>query len=332
MVRVGMRWNDRVDWVLSVTSGIAGRLNRGAQVRTLYEVLALPADADAQRIKAAYHTLARRFHPDVNAGDAANAERLTQINHAYATLGNAEARAAYDRGLAQRRAAARRRTTAVAATSILTFAVTASLVSLAVRRHLEAAPDTGAARKAARGELAQSPLHPPPPAHPTAAPNWTTYRDARFAFALRYPSGIFTFDAAQSGPHVHTFVSRDGAAVLRIVAAENTSGITLGGFRSSLIKERYAGASFDKAPRRRHWFALSGTRGGEVFMERITFSCNGKWMHGWQMKYPSSRRATYDEVAKLVLQNHPHGNGPGAGCEDARPKPQAKAEARRKRD
>ena len=338
MVCVGMRWNDRVDRVLSVGSGMAGRLYRGAQVRTLYEVLALPADADAQRIKAAYHTLARRFHPNVNAGDAANAERLTQINHAYATLGNAEARAAYDRDLAQRRAAARRRAAAFAATSIVTVVVTASLVSLMVRRHLEAAPDAGAAGalKDQRGELAQSPMYPPRPAqpllHPAAAPNWTTYRDARFDFALRYPAGIFTFDAAQSGTHVQTFVSRDGSAVLRIVAAENTSGITLGGFRSSLIKERYAGASFDKAPRRRHWFALSGTRGDEVFLERITFSCEGKSMHGWQIRYPSSRRATYDEVAKLVLQNHPHGNGPGAGCEDAKPKPQAKAQARRRRD
>ena len=338
MVRVGMRWNDRVDWVQGLASGIGGRPARGAQVRTLYEVLALPADADAQRIKAAYHTLARRFHPDVNAGDAASAERLTQINHAYATLGNAEARAAYDRDLAQRRVAARWRTAVILATSVVTFVVTASLVSLVVRRHLEAAPDAGAAgaRKDRRGDLAQSPMYPPPPAqpvlHPAAAPNWTTYRDARFDFALRYPAGLFTFDGAQSSTHVQTFVSRDGSAVLRIVAAENTSGITLGGFRSSLIKERYAGASFDKSPRRRHWFALSGSRGDEVFLERVTFSCDGKSMHGWQIRYPSSRRAIYDEVAKLVLQNHPHGNGPGAGCEDDKPKPQANAQARRKRN
>jgi hypothetical protein len=219
----------------------------------------------------------------------------------------------------------------------VTFAVTASLVSLAVRRHLEAAPDTRAARKAARGELAQSPTHPPPPApaqpllHPVAAPNWTTYRDARFAFALRYPAGIFAFDAAQSGPHVQTFVSRDGAAVLRIVAAENTSGITLGGFRSSLIKERYAGASFDKAPRRRHWFALSGTRGGEVFMERITFSCNGKWMHGLPVEPARDlRRGRQAGVAEPPPRQRPRRGlrgrqaqaaGQGGGAPEARLNP-----------
>jgi curved DNA-binding protein CbpA len=333
MVRVGMRWSHGVDWVLGLLSGIAGRLARGAPVHTLYEVLALPADADAQRIKAAYRALARRFHPDINAGDTASAERLAQINYAYATLGNAEARAAYDRDLAQRRAAVRRRTAAFAATGVVTFALTASLVSLMVRRHSQAAPDAGAAgaRKAPRGELAPTPPAQPI-ANPAPVPNWMTYRDVRFDFALRYPAGIFAFDAAQSGANVQTFVSRDGSAVLRIVAAENTSGITLGGFRSALVKERYAGASFNKAPRRRHWFALSGTRGDEVFLERITFSCDGKSMHGWQMKYPSSRRATYDEIAKLVLQNHPHGNGPGADCEGARPKAQPKAQARRRRD
>ena len=78
-------------------------------MRTLYEVLDLTPNADEQRVKSAYRALARRFHPDLNGGDAASAARLAEINHAYATLGNPEARVAYDRDVAQRRAAARRR-------------------------------------------------------------------------------------------------------------------------------------------------------------------------------------------------------------------------------
>jgi hypothetical protein len=170
-----------------------------------------------------------------------------------------------------------------------------------------------------------------PSLHHAGAASWTTFRDARFDFALRYPAGIFAFDPAQSSANFHTFVSRDGRATLRIVAAENTAGVTLAGLRRSLMKERYAGATFDKAPRRKHWFALSGTRGGEVFLERVTVSCDGKSMHGWQMHYPVRERATYDELAKLVLRNYPHGNGPGAGCAEAKPAPRAKSQARRKR-
>jgi hypothetical protein len=313
-------------------------------MRTLYEVLDLPPEADEQCVKSAYRALARRFHPDLNGGDAATAERLAEINHAYATLGNPDARAAYDRDMAQRRAAARRYAI-LGAISLAIFAVTAGAVSLAVRQHLTAsaaAVSLNVPGQVTRVLLAQSPMPgagPPlhdgegqsPALHHPSAASWTTFRDARFDFALRYPAGIFAFDAAQSSTNFHTFVSRDGRATLRIVAAENTAGVTLAGLRRSLMKERYAGAAFDKAPRRKHWFALSGTRGGEVFLERVTVSCDGKSMHGWQMLYPASERATYDELAKLVLRNYPHGNGPGAGCAEARPAPRAKSQARRKR-
>jgi hypothetical protein len=86
------------------------------------------------------------------------------------------------------------------------------------------------------------------------------------------------------------------------------------------MRKRYAGASFDAAPQRAHWFALSGTRGENAFVERVTFSCDRKSMHGWQIVYPSSERDVYDKLAKQVLRNHPHGNGPGASCSDARPR------------
>jgi molecular chaperone DnaJ len=105
-------------------------------MRTFYEVLDLPHDADEQSVKSAYRALVRRFHPDLNGGAAASAERLADINHAYATLGNPDARAAYDRDMAQRRAAARRRYAILGAISLATFVVTAGAVSLAVRQHV----------------------------------------------------------------------------------------------------------------------------------------------------------------------------------------------------
>jgi hypothetical protein len=104
--------------------------------------------------------------------------------------------------------------------------------------------------------------------------------------------------------------------------------MTLSAFRRFLMKKRYAGASFDATTQRDHWFALSGTRGKNAFVERVTFSCDLKSMHGWQMVYPSSERATYDKLARQVLRNHPHGNGPPAGCGNARPR----APARRRRN
>src|SRR5262245_54338940 len=66
---------------------------------TLYRVLGLPRGANQHQVKAAFRTLARQFHPDVNAGDETAGERFKEVNRAYETLVNPEARAAYDRAL-----------------------------------------------------------------------------------------------------------------------------------------------------------------------------------------------------------------------------------------
>jgi curved DNA-binding protein CbpA len=277
-----------------------------------YRVLGLPRDASEEQIKAAYRALARKLHPDINIGDAASQQRLQEVNQAYETLGNPEARAAYDRSLAQERADTRRRYAIFAASTVATFALTVTAVSLAIRWHL-LAPAPRVAVAHVPPEAAKGPGEIASPRQGQDA-SWATYRSPSLGFALRYPAGVFMLDSGQSTEDVQTFVSRDGRAVLRILAAKNPAGMTLSAFRRSLMKKRYAGASFDQAPQSDYWFALSGTRGENAFYERVTFSCDRKSMHGWQMVYPSSERATYDKLARLVLRNHPHGNGPGAGC------------------
>ena len=74
----------------------------------LYAELGLSRRATGDEIKAAYRALAKRYHPDVNAGDEQDEWRTKEINRAYAILGDPEARAAYDLELAHQRAAARR--------------------------------------------------------------------------------------------------------------------------------------------------------------------------------------------------------------------------------
>jgi hypothetical protein len=312
---------------------VAGRLRQGAEPPPLYQALGLSAGADGAQIKAAYRRLARRYHPDVNPGDAGSVARIAAINHAYETLSDPLARAAYDRDTALQRSETRRRYALLAATTAITFVVTSAAVSLALRWHFLAAPNARAAASPTR--LPQSPMPgtvrvaaasaaPGAPQRTPGVLGWTTYHDARFEFALRYPAALLAFDPAHSDANVHTFAARDGRASLRIVAAENSARISLASFRTALMKERYAGATFRTTTRQRHWFLLSGTRHNEVFIERVTFSCDGKSMHGWQLHYPVSQRAAYDTVAKLMVRNYPYGNGPGAGCEGPRPRPRVR--------
>ena len=54
--------------------------------KDFYAVLGVPKDADEATIKKAYRKLARKLHPDQNAGDHKAEERFKEIGEAYAVL------------------------------------------------------------------------------------------------------------------------------------------------------------------------------------------------------------------------------------------------------
>lgn len=64
--------------------------------RDYYEILGVRRDASEKDIKQTYRRLARRYHPDVNPGDAAAEQKFKEISEAYAVLSNPEDRKKYD--------------------------------------------------------------------------------------------------------------------------------------------------------------------------------------------------------------------------------------------
>jgi molecular chaperone DnaJ len=62
-----------------------------------YAVLGVAFGADEEDIRAAYRTLARRYHPD--AGVGSSSEKFRQIAEAYEVLSDPCRRAMYDRSL-----------------------------------------------------------------------------------------------------------------------------------------------------------------------------------------------------------------------------------------
>ncbi len=64
--------------------------------KDFYAILGVPADADAAAVKKAYRKLARKLHPDQNAGSSSAEKRFKEIGEAYAVLSNPEERKQYD--------------------------------------------------------------------------------------------------------------------------------------------------------------------------------------------------------------------------------------------
>lgn len=66
------------------------------QKRDYYEVLGVAKNADEAAIKKAYRVLAKKYHPDMNPGDAAAEKKFKEASEAYAVLSDPEKRRQYD--------------------------------------------------------------------------------------------------------------------------------------------------------------------------------------------------------------------------------------------
>ncbi len=67
-----------------------------ADKRDYYEVLGLNKGADEASIKKAYRALAKKYHPDMNPGNAEAEQKFKEVNEAYSVLSDPDKKAKYD--------------------------------------------------------------------------------------------------------------------------------------------------------------------------------------------------------------------------------------------
>lgn len=145
--------------------------------------------------------------------------------------------------------------------------------------------------------------------------SWTTVKNARHGFAIAFPTGVFEESEPPRTDEGRVFLSKDRRAKLLVGAFENAEESSLQDYRRYLIDEQYKGAAIDYAPVKGSWFVLSGTRGDEMFYQRVSFTCGGKLINSWAMLYPVAERKTYDRVVEAVAPTYSPGAGRTGNCD-----------------
>ena len=72
------------------------KVNTMAVKRDYYDVLGIDRNADEKTIKKAYRKLAKKYHPDTNAGNPDAADKFKEVNEAYDVLGDPKKKKMYD--------------------------------------------------------------------------------------------------------------------------------------------------------------------------------------------------------------------------------------------
>lgn len=140
------------------------------------------------------------------------------------------------------------------------------------------------------------------------------YRNQRFGFSLQVPPDTFVGGTPRNPDIGGLWVSRDGRARLIAVAARNETGETLEGYRRFVMQQTYGEAKFDYTPVRENWFVLSGRKDNQLFYERITFACGGRYIYGWQLMYPRDERRRYDRIVEAIHRSYRPGQGEDGNC------------------
>lgn len=73
-------------------------------MKNYYEILGIAQTATESEIKKAYRQLAKKYHPDANAGSKESEERFKEVAEAYKVLQDPSSREAYDNKLSGRQA------------------------------------------------------------------------------------------------------------------------------------------------------------------------------------------------------------------------------------
>jgi len=149
------------------------------------------------------------------------------------------------------------------------------------------------------------------------AGGWVEHRNEKFGFGLKYPGDIFKLERTTEAGDGHAFVSTDGKARLLVGALQNKAGSTPAAYQDHVAKQSYGRFRVTYRPVGKTWFALSGEANGEIFYEKVIFSCSGRLINSFAIIYSVDRRDLFDPLVERMEDSF----RAGPSCEHAGPPP-----------
>jgi hypothetical protein len=137
---------------------------------------------------------------------------------------------------------------------------------------------------------------------------WAYERDPGLGFDFSYPRDLFQRTEGDRKPSFHYFVSRDAEAKLMVGAWNNEAGQTPSEFKQWLLANTGGYDAMTYVPRGRTWFVVSGYRGGDIYYEKVMFSCGGSVVNVLAITYPKGLRRHYDPVVEQMEDSFRPGN------------------------
>jgi hypothetical protein len=150
-------------------------------------------------------------------------------------------------------------------------------------------------------------------AHAAMAEDWKEYRNERFGLSLYYPADVFTLDRTAEAGDGQLFVSQIGSARLLVGALINDSGYSPASYQSYLARKSYSQYQIDYRPVGQNWFVLSGEGNGQIFYEKVMFSCGGRLINSFALLYSSDERGVFERTVERMEKSL----RPGQNCEQA---------------
>jgi hypothetical protein len=130
-----------------------------------------------------------------------------------------------------------------------------------------------------------------------------TYRNARFGFAMTYPSSfLLDPDSVPESGDSARFWTRDRRATAVVTGLSNGLGQSLADLlreaRQDVIGNSHGVITYDR--RRDNWFVISGVIGNRIFYRRTFLSHRSRIIANLWIEFPRSMRRCFEEAVTMM--------------------------------